>query len=43
MYQFYIVELQQYQDGSYGNIVHYVYDEDENAAELKAEAKYHEI
>ena len=43
MYQYYIVELQQYQDGSYGNLVHFEYDVDENTAQLKGESKYHQV
>lgn len=43
MTQFYIVEIQQYQDGTFGHIVHYAYDEDPTKAQLKAESKYHEV
>lgn len=43
MTQFYIVEIQQYADGSYGHIVHYAYDESADKAQLKAESKYHEV
>ena len=41
--QFYIVEIQQYTDGSYGHIVHFAYDENADTARLKAESKYHEV
>lgn len=43
VYQFYVVEIQQYANGEYGHIVHYVYDEDINKARLKGESKYHEV
>ncbi len=41
--QYYIMELQQYQNGEYGHIVHVAYDEDPETARLKAESKYHEV
>lgn len=41
--QFYIIELQQYQNGEYGNLTHYAYDADPTKARLKAESKYHEV
>ena len=43
MTQFYIVEIQQYADGSYGHLVHYVYDEDPDKARMKGESKYHQV
>lgn len=43
LYQFYIMEIQQYQDGSYGDIKHFAYDEDPDKARLKAESKYYEV
>ena len=43
MYQFYIVEIQQYTNGEYGHIVHFAYDADPDMARLKAESKYHEV
>jgi len=43
MYQNYVLELQQYEDGTYGNIMHFVYDEDEATARLKGESKYYEV
>lgn len=43
MTQFYIVEIQQYQDGSFGHIVHFAYDEDPDVARLKGESKYHDV
>ena len=43
MYQYYVIELQKYQDGTYGNLTHFAYDEDADKARLKGEAKYHEI
>lgn len=41
--QFYIIEIQQYQTGEYGDIKHVVWDEDTSKARLKAESKYHEV
>lgn len=43
MYQYYVLEIQKYQDGSYGHLVHYVYDADEQQALLKGESKYYQI
>ncbi len=43
VYQYYVIELQQYQDGSYGNLVHFAWDADEEKARLKGESKYYEI
>lgn len=43
MYQYYVIELQKYQTGEYGNLVHYAYDENADKARLKGEAKYHEV
>ena len=43
MNQFYILEIQKYQNGEYGHIVHFAYDENPRKARLKAESKYHEI
>lgn len=43
MTQFYIVEIQEYDDGSFGHIVHFAYDDDARTARLKAESKYHEV
>jgi hypothetical protein len=43
IYQFYVVEIQRYADGSYSHIVHYAYDQDLTKARLKGEAKYHEV
>ena len=43
MYQYYIVEIQQYQNGEFGHLVHYAYDEDPNKARLKGESKYYEV
>lgn len=41
--QFYIMEIQQYADGSYGDIKHFAYDEDPDKARLKAESKFYEV
>ena len=43
VYQYYVVEIQQYNDGTYGHIVHYAFDEDADKARLKGEAKFHEV
>ena len=43
MTQFYIVEIQQYNDGSYGHLVHFAYDADPDKARMKGESKYHEV
>ncbi len=43
MTQFYIMELQQYKDGSYGDIKHFAYDDDADKARLKAESKFYEV
>ena len=43
MTQFYILEIQQYQNGEYGHIVHFAFDADPDIARLKGESKYHEI
>ena len=43
MYQFYIVEIQKYVDGSFGHIVHFAYDENADIARLKAESKFYEV
>ena len=43
MTQYYIVEVQQYADGTFGHLVHYAYDADPDIARLKGESKYHEV
>ena len=43
VYQFYVIEIQQYADGSYGDIKHFVYDEDADKARLKGESKFYEV
>lgn len=43
LYQFYVMEIQQYADLSYGDIKHFAYDEDPDKARLKAESKYYEV
>lgn len=43
MYQYYVLEIQKYQDGSFGHLVHVAYDEDADKARLKGESKYHEV
>ena len=43
MTQYYVIELQKYIDGSYGDIKHVVWDEDPTKARLKAESKFYEV
>ena len=43
MYQYYVIELQHYADGEFGNLTHYAYDTDPDVARLKGESKYYEI
>lgn len=43
MNQYYIIEIQQYESGEYGHIVHFAYDTDAALARFKAESKYHEV
>lgn len=43
VYQYYIVEIQQYANGEYGHLVHYVYDADPDKARRKGESKYYEV
>lgn len=43
MTQYYIIEIQQYQNGEYGHIVHFAYDADPEKARLKGESKYYEV
>ena len=43
MTQFYIEEIQQYSDGTYGNITHVAWYLDPDKARLKAESKFYEV
>lgn len=43
MYQFYVVEVQKHEDGEFGHIVHWAFDEDLQKARNKGESKYHEV
>ena len=43
VYQYYIVEIQQYANGEYGHIVHWAFDANADKARLKGEAKFHEV
>ena len=43
VYQYYIVEIQQYENGEYGHIVHYAWDTDATKARLNAESKYYQV
>ena len=37
------MEIQQYADGSYGDIKHFSYDENADKARMKGESKYYEV
>ena len=43
VYQYYVVEIQQYANGEFGHLVHWAFDADANKARLKGEAKFHEV
>lgn len=43
MVQYYVFEIQKYQNGEFGHIVHWAADENADRARMKAEAKYHEV
>lgn len=43
MTQYYIIELQKYLDGSFGDVKHVAWDEDPTKARLKAESKFYEV
>ena len=43
IYQYYILEIQKYQDGSYGHIVHIAYDENPDTARLEGDSKFFEV
>lgn len=43
MYQYYIFEIQQYDNGEYGHIVHFAADPDADIARNKGESKYYEV
>ena len=43
MNQYYIIEIQQNQNGEYSHLVHWAYDADPTAARLKAESTYHTV
>lgn len=43
MYQFYVLEIQQYADSGYGHIVHYAWDDNADRAREKADSKYYEV
>lgn len=43
MTQFYIVEVQKFNNGQFAHNVFWEYDEDAEKAQLKAESKYHTI
>ena len=43
MYQYYILEIQQYDSENYGHIIHFAGDADPDKAINKAYAKYYEV
>lgn len=43
MNQYYIIEIQQNQNGEFSHIVHWAYDADATTARLKAESTYHTV
>ena len=43
MYQNYVVEIQQYQNGEFGHNVYWEYDENADKALLKAESRYYTV
>ena len=43
MHQYYVLEIQQYQNGEFGHIVHFAFDVDPSKARLKGESKYYEV
>lgn len=43
MYQYYIVEIQTYADGTFGHLVHWASDENADMARMKGESKFHEV
>lgn len=42
-YQFYVVEIKQNAAGEYEHDIKWIWDEDADKAQLKAESKYHEV
>ena len=43
MYQYYVIEIQKYKTGEYGDITHFAFDVDPDKARLKGESKYYEV
>lgn len=43
MTQYYILEIQKYQDGTFGHLVHIAYDADPDLARRKADSKFYEV
>lgn len=43
MYQYYVVEVIKTQNGEFEHNVFWLYDQNDNKARLKGQAKYHEI
>lgn len=42
VYQYYVVELQKYDNGEFGHIVHFAYDANQDIARRKGDSKYYE-
>ena len=40
---FYIIEIQKYDDGSFGHLVHWADDTNKDKARMKGESKYYEV
>ena len=43
MYQNYVVEIKKLRSGEFEHEIYWLYDDDEDTAQLKAESKYHEV
>ena len=43
MYQFYVVEIQKYANGTFGHIVHWASDDNADKARNKADSKFYEV
>lgn len=43
MYQYYVIEIQKYENGQYGSLTHTAADENPDAARLKGESKYYQV
>lgn len=43
VFQYWVIELQKYESGEYGHIVHIAYDQELNMARRKGESKFYEV